>query len=179
MHYRNFKRNHPLTEAQYNFYSCWYTAVIWELAGVPGFQSNPEWIAKKIRPNITPSEARKALADLVQLGLLERSKNGRLVKTQLNLLTENEVVSSAIAQWHRDMIKRGADSIDSVPREQREISSVTCSMSLATAKKIKEKVQKFRQEILDIASQDRFPEVVYQVNFQMFPQSNTEDDNIK
>jgi uncharacterized protein (TIGR02147 family) len=102
-----------------------------------------------------------------------------LVKTQLNLLTENEVVSSAIAQWHRDMIKRGADSIDSVPREQREISSVTCSMSLATAKKIKEKVQKFRQEILDIASQDRFPEVVYQVNFQMFPQSNTEDDNIK
>ncbi len=179
MHFRNFKRNHPLTEAQYNFYSCWYTAVIWELVGTKGFRSDPEWIAKQIRPAISAAEARRSISDLLQLGLVERSKSGRLVKTQLNLVTANEVASSAIAQWHRAMIQRAADSIDSVPREQREISSLTCSVSSSTVKKIKERIQKFRQEILEMASQDPNPEIVYQMNFQIFPQTNTEDDKIK
>lgn len=178
MHFSNFKRNYPLTEAQYNFYACWYTPVIWELAGVPGFKDDPEWIAKRIKPNLTVPEVRKALAELEQLGLLERTPDGHLKKTKVNLRTANEVVSSAIAQWHREMIRRAGESIDSVPREQRDISSITCSMSLETAQKIKEKVQKLRKELLEIVSQDPSPTVVYQLNFQLFPQTEIEDDDL-
>lgn len=179
MHFAGFKKNHPLTEAQYNFYSHWYTPVIFELVGVSGFKNDPEWIAKKIKPNITVTEVRKAISDLEQLGLIERTKNGQFKKTKVNLRSADQVVSSAIAQWHREMIRRGSESIDLFPREQRDISSITCSMSVATAKKIKEKVQKFRKDLLDIAAQDPSPTAVYQLNFQFFPQTQIGEDDLK
>lgn len=179
LNFREFKKSHPLTEAQYSFYTEWYMPVIWELAGIPGFQDDPEWIAKRVIPNITPAQVRKALTDLEQLGLLIRSEKGLLVKSQSNLRTKDEVASTAIAQWHREMIKRAAESIDLVPREKRDISSITCSMSQGMAKKIKEKIQKFRKELLEMASQDPSPTVVYQLNFQLFPQTEVEDEDQK
>ncbi len=179
MHFNDFKKTHPLTESQYNFYALWYMPVIWELAGIPGFQDDPEWIAKQILPNISTSQAKKALAELVQLGLLVSSKKGNLVKTQAILRTTDEVASSAIAQWHREMLKRAAESIDLISREKRDISSITCSMSLPTAKKIKEKIQKFRKELMEIASQDPSPKMVYQLNFQFFPQAEIEEKDLK
>ena len=176
INFQEFRRSHPLTESQYNFYAFWYMPVIWELAGVPGFQDDPEWIAKRIIPNITVSQAKKAVAELVLLGLLVKSAQGNLVKSQVNLRTTDEVASSAIAQWHREMMKRAAESIDLTAREKRDISSITCSMSLPMAKKIKEKVQKFRKELMEMASQDPSPTMVYQLNFQLFPQADVEDE---
>jgi uncharacterized protein (TIGR02147 family) len=179
MHFNDFKKSHPLTESQYNFYAFWYMPVIWELAGIPGFQDDPEWVAKRILPNITTSQAKKALAELVQLGLLVPAKNGMLIKAKASLRTTDEVASSAIAQWHREMIKRAAESIDLISREKRDISSITCSMSLHTAKTIKEKIQVFRKELMDIATQDPSPNMVYQLNFQFFPQAEIEDKDSK
>jgi len=171
MHFNEFKKAHPLSEAQYNFYAFWYMPVIWELAGISSFQNDPEWIAKTILPNITTSQAKKALAELVQLGLLVPSKKGSLVKAVASVRTTDEVASSAIAQWHREMIRMGAESIDLFPRDKRDISSITCAMSLSTAQKMKEKIQKFRKEMMDLASQDPSPHMVYQLNFQFFPQA--------
>lgn len=171
MHFQNYKKTHPLAESQYNFYACWYMPVVWELAGIRGFKNDPEWIAKRIIPNITPGQAKKAIADLTQIGLLTVAENGTLIKSQASLRTGDEVTSSAIAQWHREMIKRGAESIERTSREKRDISSITCSMSLATAKKMKEKVQRFRKELLDLAAEDPSPDMVYQLNFQLFPQA--------
>lgn len=179
MHFNDFKKNNPLTESQYNLYAFWYIPVICEMAGLPGFKNDPEWIAKKLKPNITTSEARKALAQLVQLQLLVPTKNGKLVKAKMNLRTTDEVASTAIAQWHRDMMKLAADSIDLIPRDQRDISSITCSMSLNTAKKIKEKIQKFRKEIMEFAAQDESPNMVYQLNFQLFPQAEIDEEGSK
>jgi uncharacterized protein (TIGR02147 family) len=174
--YNEFKKSHPLTESQYNFYAHWYNPVIWELSGVPGFKNDPEWVAKTVLPNITVSQAKKALQDLEQLGLLVRSSSGTLEKSLTNLRTEDEVASSSIAQWHRIMIQHGVESIDSIPREKREISSVTCAMSFKTAKKFKEKIQKLRIELMEEAAQDQSPNMVYQLNFQLFPHAEISDE---
>jgi uncharacterized protein (TIGR02147 family) len=176
LHFNDFKKHYPLSEAQFNFYARWYTPVIWELVGVRGFKNDAEWIARKIKSKITTAEIKQALSDLVKLGLLERTKTGKLKKTTMNVVITTQVGSSAMAQWHYDMIKRGADSIQSIPRDQRDITSVTCSMSLTTVEKIKEKVRKFRKELVEMTAQEPSPTMVYQLNFQLFPHTEIEDD---
>lgn len=166
---RTYKRIHPLKEAQYNFFSRWYCALILEMVAIPGFREDPHWIAKQIHPPITPTEVRRVLDELLEMGLIQRNPEGKLMQANPNLSSPDEVISTSIAQCHREMMKRAAESIDLVPRENRDISGVTFGMSRETMKEIKEMLQNFRREVLKVASRDSVPDGVYQLNFQLFP----------
>lgn len=166
---RGFRKTHPLTEAQYNYYSSWYFVPIRELAGLAGFKEDPHWISKRVMPEITPLEAKKALETLIKLGLLERSVEGKLVQSNIVVATPDEVVSSFVAEYHREMAKKAGESIDRVQRDKREISSMTMGMSEGTAVKVKEMIQKFRQEVVDVVLRDQGADTVYQLNFHLFP----------
>jgi uncharacterized protein (TIGR02147 family) len=166
---KRYKKLHPLSDSQFNYYSQWYFVPVRELVGMPGFKEDPEWIARRINPRITASEAKKAVEELLFLGLLERAANGRLIQTNANIATSNEVSSAFVALWHREMMKKAAESIDRHPREKREISAVTFKMSPAAVKQFKEVVDKFRDQVREIATNDHGDKAVYQMNLQLFP----------
>jgi uncharacterized protein (TIGR02147 family) len=173
MRFRPFRYIHPLKREQYDYYSQWYNIPIRELTELPTFVEAPDWIAKHLIPPISPLQARKALDLLVQLGLLRRDESGRLVQTDAFVTTGDEVTSTSITHYHREMIRKGAEAIDRFPAAERDISSVTMSLSKEKFKEIKSLIQKFRKELLAIANQEQHPEGVYQVNFQLFPLAKT------
>jgi uncharacterized protein (TIGR02147 family) len=164
-----YKKIHPISEAQFNYYSNWYFIPVRELISMPDFVEDPKWIAERIEPSIEPREAKKALEELQALGLLVRDLNGKLTVAASNIHTSDEVTSQSIAQYHREMMKRAMESIDRISREDREISSLTMGVSEKTAKKVKERIQEFRRELTHIVSQDDGINMVYQLNFQFFP----------
>jgi uncharacterized protein (TIGR02147 family) len=172
---RSYKKLHPLSQLQFNYYQHWYHVSIRELVGLDGFQEDPNWIATHISPQITPQEAKKGLENLVELGLIRRNPDGKLEQADANVTTGDEVVSKALANYHREMIKKGAESIEHFPGTIRDISAVTIAVNAESIKTIKEKVQKFRKEILEYASQNANPNVIYQVNFQIFPVTEAVD----
>jgi uncharacterized protein (TIGR02147 family) len=165
----HYKRIHPITEAQFNYYTHWYFIPVRELVSLAEFQEDPEWVAKKIQPSITAADASKALKELQTLGLLTRDSGGRLTVSNPNINTPNEVASQAIAQYHREMMRLAAESIDRHPRTRREISSLTMSVSEPMAVAVKERIQAFRAELVSLISQDEETDRVYQLNFQFFP----------
>lgn len=164
-----FRKIHPLMESQYNYYAHWYFIPIREMVALPGFQEDPDWIAKRLRPMVTPAEVKRALDILLKLGLLERDPEGKLVQAAGIVSTPDEVSSAFVAQYHREMSKKASQSIDLISREKREISSMTMGMSLETAKKIKEMIQNFRKEIIEVVVRDQGADTVYQLNFHLFP----------
>jgi uncharacterized protein (TIGR02147 family) len=166
---RSYRKSHPLNESQFNYFANWYYIPIRELASLTGFREDPRWIASQILPAIQPHEAKKALQELLKLGILRRNKEGKIELAALNITTGDEVTQSSVAHYHREMLKRAAESIDIIPRENRDISAITMGMSLGTAHKIKEKIQEFRRDIVELVSQDKDPNTVYQLNFQLFP----------
>jgi uncharacterized protein (TIGR02147 family) len=167
---RTFRKIHPMDVSQSRFFSHWYYAVIRGMIGLPGFKEDPEWIARRVLPPISPDEAKQALEELEKLGLIERDKTSRnLVQSHANLATPREVVSAVVIKYHRDMIKRASDSLELVNRENREISAATLGITAETAKKIKEMIQKFREEVVSVAAQDSGGEEIYQANFHLFP----------
>jgi len=166
---KKYKKLYPLKESQYNYFARWYFTVIWEMVSLDYFREDCQWIASKIYPTISPQEVKRAIEELIKLGLLGRNDQGTLIKTEAALSTPDEVVSSAVAQFHREMIKRAGESIERIPREKRDISGFTFPISLESAKIIKEMVQNFRKELAQVILQQQSLEAVYQLNFQFFP----------
>jgi uncharacterized protein (TIGR02147 family) len=166
---RSYSRSHPLSESQFNYFSNWYYIPIRELVSLNGFREDYPWIAAQIIPPIQPHEAKKAIHELLKIGILKRGERERLELAALNITTGDEVTQSSIGQFHREMLKRAAESIDTTARENRDISAITMGLSLPTAQKIKEKIQEFRKEIVAMVSQDENPNTVYQLSLQLFP----------
>ncbi|MGZ3745528.1 MAG: TIGR02147 family protein [Pseudobdellovibrionaceae bacterium] len=169
MRNQGYRKIYPLAEAQYHFFSNWYFVPIRELVNFPGFKEDPKWVAAMVVPPVTPEQAQGALETLQQLGMLTRNAEGQLVQSHKHLATADEVVSSSLAQCHRDMMKRASESIDTIAREARDISFVTVGTSHSNVKKIKELIHKFRVEVVELAQKDPSCEAVYQLNLQLFP----------
>jgi uncharacterized protein (TIGR02147 family) len=157
-----------LEGSQFNYLSRWYYVPIRELVSLPGFKENCNWIAQQVSPPITPQEARAALEELEKMKLIKRDKSGRLVQDKSHLETPNALVLSSLANTHKKLIQLGAESIDRVNRENREIIGISFSMPLSLIPQIKEMVQEFRNNILS-ACEGAEADSVFQLNVQLFP----------
>jgi uncharacterized protein (TIGR02147 family) len=169
MQFRSFRFIHPLRQDQYRYYTEWYNIPIRELTSLPEFSEDPSWIARSLVPPISPRQAQRALDLLFQLGLLRRDESGRIVQSDAFISTGDEVTSTSIANYHREMIQKGSEALDRFGGPDRDISSVTMALSDEGFREIKSLIQRFRKELLAIADQEKRPEGVYQVNFQLFP----------
>ena len=69
------------------------------------------------------------------------------------------------------MMRLASESIERVPAEKRDITSVTISVSEESYTAIIEKLRALRKELLELAESDMNPEKVAQLNLQLFPVS--------
>src|SRR5262245_22853739 len=67
-----------LEDAQFKVYSLWYALPIREMLLLPDFQEDPNWIGRRLRPQVRPSEVKTALLLLEQVGLIVRDETGIL-----------------------------------------------------------------------------------------------------
>lgn len=174
---RHFKKIYPIKESQFNFYRHWYFTAVRELVSLPEFREDADWVARRLTPAISAAEARKALDELLKLGLIERDEKGKLRQTDAHITTADEVSSAAVAEFTRQMLRLAAESIDRVNRSKRDISTQTFSASEETTVKIKARIQEFRKEIIDMIDRDNsIHNCIYQLNFQLFPLVETDED---
>ena len=169
--FQRYQQAHKLEIAHAAYYSDWYMPAIRELAASRGFREEPEWIAEQLVPRITSLQAQRALETLTDLGLLVRNAAGRLVQADALLSTGPETRGLHIAAFHRAMMHRAVESIDLVAAPERDISSLTLCLGRGGLKALKERLQRFRRELLELSALESDPEQVVQVNFQLFPLS--------
>lgn len=167
--FRRYRDAHRLVAEQAEYHSTWYLPAIRELVARADFRDDPEWIGRAMRPPIAPREARKALETLLRLGLLERDADGRLVQGRAVVTTGPEMAALHIAEYHRTMMRRAAESIDDVPSAERDISSLTLCLGAEGLGRLKARIQAFRRELLELEAADPDRREVVQVNIQLFP----------
>jgi uncharacterized protein (TIGR02147 family) len=165
-----YRRTHRLDLAQAAYHATWYIPAVRELAARADFIDDPAWIASLLRPPISKTEAARALAVLLELGLLTRDTDGRLHQGGKALVsTGPELHAVHIANYHRTMMARAAESIDLIPSAERDISSLTLAVGEDGVRRLKERIQRFRRELLELTLLEDDPKVIVQVNFQLFP----------
>jgi uncharacterized protein (TIGR02147 family) len=74
------------------------------------------------------------------------------------------------------MLLKAAASIDEVASERRDISSVTMLVGEGGMRRLKDKIRRFRRELLELALTEPKPTQVIQMNFQIFPLSVAKDE---
>lgn len=169
--FRRYRQAHKLDIAHAAYYASWYMPAIRELAASAEFQEDPAWIAQQLIPAITPLQAARAIDTLMELGLLVRGEEGRLVQADALVSTGPETRGVHIGAFHRAMTERAMESIDLVPAQDRDISSLTLCLSRGGLAAFKERIQRIRRELLELSALEENPEQVIQINFQLFPLS--------
>jgi uncharacterized protein (TIGR02147 family) len=175
--YRKHLAVRRLERHEFEYFSRWYYVAVRELVACHGFRDDPEWIARSLVPPITPAQAAHAIELLLKLGFVERGPDGRLRQKEPLLSTGPEVRSLAAGNFHRQMMERAAASIERVPRERRDISGLTVALTPELLSLFKQKVTQLRAELLEVSAAAREPTIVAQLNFQLFPLANTEEDS--
>lgn len=160
-----------LESSAYEYYSQWYNPAILELVTLPSFKGDYTRLAKTIVPPVTPGEAARSVELLCKLKLVEKQDDATFIKKTSSITTGPQVRSVAVANYHKSMMQLASESIERCPAADRDISSVTVAVSSETYTLIKEKLQKMRRELLELAEADTSPQRVMQLNLQLFPLS--------
>ncbi|MGE4106471.1 MAG: TIGR02147 family protein [Bacteriovoracia bacterium] len=169
----HFKKIYPLKEAQYNYFAEWFYIPIREMVGKPGFDENPAVIAQQLNPTISTAQARKALDDLEQLGLVKRDEGGKLVQCAKIVNTPDNVTSALVTKYHKQMIRIASESIDRFAKTERDLSAITLAVSDECAQEIKQLSRQFKEQVLELVAKDSGSVGrVYQLCLQLFPISH-------
>jgi len=153
----------------YEYYTKWYYAAVREVLGYYAFDGDYQALGKMTVPEIGVREAKRAVALLLKLGFVEKEPDGRYTLTSRFITTGEEWKSIAIRQFQKDTITLAHQALDNVPKEQRDISTVTVSLSEDGFFKAREKLKEFRREMLELARQEESADAAYHLNLQLFP----------
>lgn len=173
--FRKYREVYRLDSAQEAYHGEWFIPVVRELVGRADFREDAKWIGKTVTPSIAPRDAQRALDVLLELGLLERDAENKLIQADPLVQTPEGPLSHHVASFHRAMMTRATEALDRVPREEREIASLTLRVDDEKLAELKLRLTRFREELLHTFESHAGAKRVVQVNFQMFPLTGKED----
>ena len=171
---RGYRHAQRLQVAQAAYHSTWYLPAIRAMVAVEGFRPDPAWIARRLLPPIQTAEAERAIATLLELGLLTRTADGGLAAVDAVLTTGPETRGLHVRNYHRALLERAAAAIELVPAPQRDISALTFTADDPTLTDVKQRVQAFRRELIALLAKSRGTRV-FQLDIQLFPLSLAEE----
>jgi uncharacterized protein (TIGR02147 family) len=162
-----------LNKEQYAYYSRWYHAVIREVLHFHRRPVDCRSIARKLIPAISPEEARGAIELLENLSIIKPKPDGGYGLSDAFISAGPEIRSFAIKNFQIAMMEIAKTALENIPRDKREISALTLSLSEDGFREIQEEVARFRSRLMQIANNDTTVNGVYQINIQAFPVTQT------
>ena len=165
------ERNKPIPPGNYRFFEQWYHIALFELLRTEKYTGDNAAFGAMLVPPISESKTRKAIELLKRLGYIQESKDGSIRPAQPFLTTGDTWESVAIHAFQSAMSNLGAQALDTIPKEERDFSTLTMALSKEAFEKVRDVVKKARMEISAIERDCAAPDRVYQINFQCFPLS--------
>ena len=160
-------------EVKLKYFSKWYIPAIREMLRMDDFSFDHEWIANNLRESIQAKEIEQSINVLREIGVITPdfsvARKNKIQDIPVVLPADRTANYYSIIEYHQQMLKVAANSLLSVPKEDREFNSLTICVSKGTQKKIKGLIRKFCQEILELEEQSQDRTSVEQLNIQFFP----------
>lgn len=169
--YRSKTDSRLLEESEYDYYSRWYNPVIRELVTAADFNGDYKKLGSYVIPPVSEQDALRSVELLEKLKFIEKMEDGHYRMNELSLTTGLQVRSVAIANYHREMMRIASESIERIPKADRDISSVTIRLTEENYRTAIDKIQILRKEILELAEDEDKTGRIAQFNLQIFPVS--------
>jgi uncharacterized protein (TIGR02147 family) len=157
-----------LDDKTFSLISNWYCFAIREMVRLDRFFENPDWISKTFHFKVTPKEAERALALLIEVGLLVRSDTGKLAIQTGLFKTKNDFANEALKRFHESSLENAKLAIRSIDVAEREITASVFAMKRSSIPRAKELIREFKDKFESLLEEDD-ADGVYQVNIQFYP----------
>jgi uncharacterized protein (TIGR02147 family) len=155
--------------ASYNYYEKWYHLAIREYVAIHAFSDDFDGLARTLTPAITSAQAKEAVETLETIGLIAKNADGLYERADAVTTTGDTWQSETIHNLQQQLLDISKEALERLPKEQRDFSNCTVSMSLETFELVRTKIAALRAQILDLARTDTNPQAIYQINVQAFP----------
>ncbi len=166
-----YVNEHQLSADQYSYFEKWYNSVLRELICLYDFKDNYEVIARSVIPEITITDARRSVALLQRLGLIERKDDGTYRQTAGAISSSDPMVALARRSFNSVMVELAGSANNCFEPAERNVSGITMGISNACYDVILAEMAAFKERIKVIVNQDDRSSRVYQLNLQLFPVS--------
>jgi uncharacterized protein (TIGR02147 family) len=153
----------------YEYYTKWYNVAIRNILSYFPVKDDFKALARMTVPPITAHEAKRSVRLLEKLGLVHKDAHGYYRQVEKLVTTGEEWKSMAIRRFQKDTIALAARALDEIPKEERDISTVTLTLSQESLDKARELTKEYRRNLLELAKSTADPEGAYHVNIQIIP----------
>lgn len=159
---------YKLEKDKFDFLSQWFAPAIYVLIGMDSFKPDPQWISRRLRGKITPTQATETIEKLLKLNMIEPDPIKGFRQVSGAVTVADDTRSLAVFEYHQSMIRLAFEALKNSPISEREMAGVTISIPKNRLPEIKEKIRAFRKEMNQLASSYEEAEEIYQMNIQLF-----------
>ena len=173
-------RSRTLDRDEYDFYRYWYHSAIRALIGCGNLRrsaSTAAQVAARLVPPITEKQAAASLELLLRLNLIRVNGKGVYEQSEGVITSGDNLRSLKVLRFQKETLKLATRALETIPMEQRDISTLTLNISLQGFERIRARVKDMRREIIEMARQDANEDRVYHLGVQFFPMATLPADN--
>jgi uncharacterized protein (TIGR02147 family) len=160
-----------LFQKAYRYYKNWYNGAIRALLNIYDFNGkNISFLAQKLVPRITVSQAKEAFSLLLAMKLIAKNKNGFYKPTDQSISTEEFVQDEILKQYQLRCLDLAKFTVTNDSKQARVVATNTISISKQGITRIQKQIERFRRQIRSLVHKDESPaETVYQLDLLFFP----------
>jgi uncharacterized protein (TIGR02147 family) len=159
-----------LEAALHKFHESWVHVALYQALGCLDVRSDLTEVRDFLSPSPSLDELRRSLVVLRDLGMVRKDRRGCWKPTDSNIHSDITIGPWVIRGFRDQMIDLGRTAHERFGVERRRGMTETLSVSPAAAARIRERLDAFRQELVEITVSDREPSTeILQLNMQLFP----------
>ncbi len=159
-----------LGEQQLAYYGRWWHPAVRCLLALLGNRASSARIAGLLRPRVQEQEVSDSIELLKSLGLVKKSGKG-WEAVDAFVSSPPEGAKAAVRAYQAATMDLAKDALESHSPVDRDISTLTLSFDRRDLPLVKERLAAVRDSLIQLSREAEHPEVVYQVNMQIFPLS--------
>ena len=160
---------HSLQQAELKLLESWWIPAVRAYLELNGGVVNLKQIAKDICPPITEEQAKEAIDTLLEVGLVKKMASGKLSLTDAHLTVGGPEKKTAVRKFQRQILGLAADSLESTPVEERNISTLTLSVDQPCFDDLGDMLKEFRRLVQKRVDGVKNPDRVMQLSMAFFP----------
>lgn len=163
----------PVNTREQAYFAKWYNPVIRELVVNSNWDGDYLKLARMVDPQISTDEAREAVKNLVEWGMISEARKGDKVqyKETSQLLNATQIPPILLRQIRRDYIQHAIGAVEHKSKDERFATFTTLAMSEKSYNYAVEVLEEARQKIIAKVANDSKVEKIYEMMIVAFPMS--------
>lgn len=159
-----------LEDDAHDYFSSWVHPVMRTLLSLVEFRGLG-WsrLGQLFRRSLSPEQARESVELLGRLGLVEPDARGILRPTAGTVRSGEAWKGQAVHAFQKQTLGLASDLLDTVPRAERDVSTLTLPASRKRMPELYDRIRRFREETMAWARDLPEEDCVVQLNIQLFP----------